>query len=326
MVLLFPAVRMDAMEALLALDPQAGEAAVLAALGGDGDPGDWSEERMHAAALRLRAGKADGAEAVKAFLALGKEMADADGLGRAAAAASWMDPAEGGNAIRRMLALPPDDLDEEHLEEILRAAAVLGNGAGVEELRKLATAWEGDPGVPAAAAGALKKLGDDAGKSLLAAQVEDDWFDGQELARGLGARGNSGVLPWLEQMTAVEDEWTAAAAARSMRVVGDRAAVPALRKALSHEGSDVQAEAAISLAALGEKDALGRVRTALEDRDPEIRAAAWRAVFEAGDAESKAAAVKLLGVGAPNQRDPRHGAEMQARVWAAALLLRAGVE
>ena len=327
LVFLFPEVRAAAMDAWNALDSAAAEPAVLAALGGDGDATEWSEDRLHAAGIRLRAGKPDGAATLAEFLKTGAEMVDADGLPDAARSASWLPPGEGGNFVRRLLAEPADGFDEEHLEEILRTAAVLGNGASPADLKRFLDAEDGtwELGVVGAAAGALMRLGDDSGGKVIDALAAEDWFDAEEAARGLGARGNVSVLPWLTRMLTCDQEWTRAAAARAMGVVGDRSSVPALVKALADPDGDVQAEAAIALLRVGDRTGIDRARKALSDMDPEIRTAAWRAVFESSDEGSREAATALLGVGCPNPKDPKRGPEAQCRVWAAALLLRLGV-
>jgi HEAT repeat protein len=320
MRVILPAVRMEAMDALAAVDPAAAEPLVLAALGGDGDPSDWSEERLHAAGLRILAGRADGAETVKAWLKSGEDLSTA--ALQAARAASLLPPAEGAPAVRRLLGEKFDEYADEDVVAILQAAATLGDGASAAELRKIAGPAGDetrDAAVRGAAAGALVRLGDpDAGKVLDGL----DEFDAEEAAKGLGARGNGAAIPLLERLLRSEDGDVRTAAVRSLAEVGGPGAVAAVRGALKDPEPDARAWAAIALALLGGREALPEVRRAAGDRDAEMAAAAWKALALLGDGEAREAAGKLLSGGAGGPPETDRGSALLKRVWAAALVVK----
>ena len=323
-VALYPEVRLAALEALQSLDPAAVEPLLMAVLGGDGDPEDWSEERLGAAALRVRAGNPDGAATVRGYLKADRESPFwTEGALPAARAASWMAPAEGAAVLSSLLTAPLDEYDEDAQATMFGAVAVLGAGSPAEDLRAMLKAgkdtWE--PQVLGAVAGALKRLGDDAGKTLLDALAADRWTGGEDMARGLGARGNAAVLPWLASLLTCEDSSARAAAARAMAEVGDRSAIPALQAALRDEDAWVRDEAAVSLLVLGDAASLPAARAASSSRDSEVQVLAWKALAQAGDPGSKDAAAALLASSLPGPRDGRRGNALHPRVWAARLWL-----
>jgi HEAT repeat protein len=310
------------MDALALADPAAAEPLVLQALGGDGDPSDWSDERLHAAGIRIRAGKADGAETVKAFLKSGEDLDFV--AGETARAASWLPPADGGPVVRRLLALKLEDYDEDDLVAILQAAAALGVGATAERLRPLAAAGPDgalEASVRGAAAGALLRLGDGTGKEVL---KDLDETDAADVARGLGARGNEAAFPLLEELLRSEDGDTRAGAARGIADVGGPRAMDGLRRALKDPEEDVRAWAAVGLANLGARDGVAEVRKAAAGKDVWLAIAAWKALAVVGDAESRDAAAKVLA-GEVKRVPPldRH-TELMLRVWAAAVIVRTG--
>jgi hypothetical protein len=314
--------RTEAMDALVLADPGAAEPVVLQALGGDGDPSDWGDERLHAAALRIRAGKPDGAETVKAYLKSGEDPADT--ALETSRAATWLPPAEGAAVVRRLLAAKIDEYAEEDLAAILQAVAVLGDGAGRDELRKLA-APGADDGleylVRGAAAGALLRLGDASGRGVLAGL---DDFDAADVARGLGARGNDAAVPVIEELLRSEDVDVRLSAARALGDVGGPKALEVLRRALKDPEGDVRAWAAVGLALHGGSDGIAEIRRAAGERDVELAIAAWKALATLGDAESKAAAAKILAGEAPQAANLDRHSGIMLRIWAAALVLRTG--
>ncbi len=322
---IFPEVRMDAMDALVAVEGAAADPVVLQALGGDGDPASWDDERLHAAGIRIRAGQADGAETVRAFLKSGEDLTTCGGA--AAQAASWMPAADGAGVVRRLLAEKTDDYDQDGLMAVVQAAAVLGEGASAEELRRIldANGGKGDEGdlipdyqVGGAAAGALARLGDEAGKRLPPG-IES--MDAEEFAKGLGARGNDAAVPLLEVLLRSEDSDTRSAAVLALGAVGSGKAAAALRTALKDPEEEVRAAAAVSLALLGGKDDLPAVRKAVDSRDRDVAVAAWKALALLGDADSREAAAKLLTGGAADP-GPDRGLALLKRVWAAALIVK----
>jgi hypothetical protein len=321
-----PEFQREVLEALAAADPQDGAARLLAVLAGDGDAASWPALRLHAAWLRAEAGQEDGAATVTAWLQAYPVPSDGEGAGPAAQVAASMGAGAGSAAVRQMLAAPLDSYDEDDLAAILQAVATLGEGASVETLRAILAAG---PDVWAitvlgAAAGALKRLGDDSGQGIVSQVAADDWFEGEELALGLAARGNSAVLPWLYQALRCEDGAARAQAARSLRVVGDKAAMTALRPALEDSSADVAAEAAMALLALGDETVLPRVRAAVGCPAPETASAAWRLLALRGDAASVGAAQALWATPPPEDKGVRRSIVLRPYVWAAALLLRAG--
>lgn len=325
MFFLFPEVRSDALEALERVPGEDAAPLVLAALGGDGNPEDWGEDRLVAAEIRARQGHADGPETVKAFLKAESDLTVAEDLGAAARAAAWMAKEEGGNVLRRLLAVGLDELDEEDLVEILRAAAVLGEGATKEELLRILAAEEDafDSAVIGAASGALLRLGDTSGRKAMATLKADDWFGADDFALGLGARGNVAAVPWLKELLAADsDGTTQAAAAVSLEVVGGEEAKAALRGALAFPAVDVARQAAVSLALLGDGAGVEKVRLAAKARDPDLAVPAWKALALVGDAASKEEAEKLLATPWPSAADPRSAPETRRRIWAALLLLK----
>ncbi len=322
---IYPEVRMDALDALVAVEGAAADPLVLQALGGDGDPASWDDERLHAAEIRIRAGQADGAETVRAFLKSGEDLTTC--AGAAARAASWMAAADGGGVVRRLLAEKMDEFDAENLAGVLQAAAVLGEGASAEELRKIldANGGKGDEGdlipeyqVGGAAAGALARLGDAAGKNLPPGLES---MDAGEFAKGLGARGNEAAVPLLEGLLRSEDADARSAAATALGAVGGAKAVAAVKSALKDAEEDVRAAAAVSLALQGGKDDLPAVRKAVDSRDRDVAVAAWKALALLGDADSRDAAAKLLTAGAADP-GPDRGLALLKRVWAAALIVK----
>jgi HEAT repeat protein len=322
---LFPELRSDALEALALVDPEKAATLLQQTLAGDGEPDSWSAERLLAARLRLRAGQADGGETITAWLRAYPNPTEAEGVGAAAEAASWMGAEAGGAAVRQMLGAPLEDYDEDHLAAVLQAAAVLKAGTSVAQLRSILAggveAWGFR--VLGAAAGALKGLGDDGGQRVLDLAAADDWFEADEVAAGLAMRGNTAVLLWLDQLLGCEDASTRAQAARSLRIVGDAAALPSLRQALGDDHPDVRAEAAISLAVLGDDSALAGVRSGLGSTNSSTAIDAWKTLAGRGDAASRPAAEKLLAAPLPPADDLRRGPALRTRVWAAVVLVRA---
>jgi hypothetical protein len=323
MIFLFPAVRADALEALENLPGHDASPLVLAALGGDGIPEAWSEDRLVAAGIRARQGHPDGPETVRAFLKSEEDLAVADGLGAAARAAGWMGK-EGGAVVQRLLSLDLEDLDEEDLAEFLRAAAVLGEGATKEGLIRFVAADPGtwEPLVLGAASGALLKQGDLSGRKALDALREDDWFGAEDFALGLGARGNAAAVPWLKEMLGADSEWTQAAAAAALAVVGGDEAKAALRGALADPADDVNRQAAVSLALLGDRSGIEKVRLAAHSKDPDLAIPAWKALALLGDEGWKEEAGKILSTPWPSAADARSAPETRKRVWAALLMLK----
>jgi hypothetical protein len=321
---LFPELRSDALEALAVVEPQAAAVLLQNALGGDGDPESWSADRLYAALLRLRAGQADGGETVRAWLGAYPVPSEGEGVGAAAQAASWMGPEAGGAVLRQMLSAPLDDYDEDDLAAILQAAAVLNAGTSVARLRAIldggAEAWGFR--VLGATAGALRRLGDSSGQSVMELAAADDWFEADEVAAGLAMRGNTTVLLWLDQLLGCDDASARAQAARALRTVGDVAALPALRQALGDDDANVRAEAAISLVILGDDSALARVREALGSASTGTAIDAWRVLATHADRASKPAAEKLLSAPLPAADDLRRGPALRQCVWAAAVLLQ----
>ena len=317
------AVRADALEALSALPGYDVAPLVLAALGGDGDPGEWGEDRLRAAAMRAARGHADGRETVKAFLREESDLADADGTAAAALAAARMGPEEGGNALRRMMAVEPDDwTDEETFAAVLQGVASLGAGATPEELRRIVTATEDqyDAIVLGAASGALLRLGDESGRAAFEA-VREEGLDLEGFARGLGAPGNAAAVPWLSEILLGEDDpFASEAAALALAAVGGDAAKAALRRGLGKGTAD--AATAVALALLGDSSDLARVRTARDGRDPDLSIPAWRALALLGDGGSREAAERLLAAPGRSSADPLFEAGTRPRVWAALLLLK----
>jgi len=315
---LFPEVRAAALEALQSLDPAAAEPLILEALSGDGHAEAWDEDRLAAAALRIRAGKPDGAETVRAFLKAG-DFEDWGAVAAAAAAASWMAPEEGGKAVGRLFAGGFADYDEDAQAAVLRAAAVLGRGVPAEDLRAILANREEayEAKVLGAAAGALKRLGDDAGRRVLDSLSDLDWAE--EVPPGLAARGNGAVLPWLQGLLRNEDALVRAAAARAIGVVGEKSAAPSLQAALKDEDESVRAEAAVALVVLGDAAGIPGARAAVASQDPEVQAAAWKALALAGDPGSKDAAAALLASPLPGTRSGLRGGALLPRVWAARL-------
>ncbi len=321
---LFPELRSDAIEALAMVEPVTAAALLQQALAGDGDAESWSADRLLAARLRLRAGQADGAETVKAWLQAYPDPTVGEGVDAVAEAASWMGADAGGAALRQMLAAPLEDYNEDHLAAILQAAAVLNAGTSVAQLRSIL-----DGGVDAwgfrvlgATAGALKRLGDDGGQQVLDLAAADDWFEADEVAAGLAMRGNTAVLLWLDQLLGCEDASARAQAARSLRIVGDVSAVSLLHQVLDDESPEVRAEAAISLVALGDDSALARVRSAVESSNSGTAIDAWRTLAVHSDRASRPAAAKLLATPLPASDDLRRGPALRRCVWAAAVVLR----
>jgi HEAT repeat protein len=314
-VIVYEEVRMDALDALAAVAPAFAEPLVLAAMGGDGDPADWSLPRLHAAGLRIRAGQADGAETVRAYLKAEESLADTDVTVGAARAAAAMAPADGAGVVRRILAEKADAFDEEVLASVLQAAAALGDGATPEELKRhlASDAWL----VRGAAAGALLRLGADPALRL----GEDDTFiEGTEFARGLGVAGNERALPLLAELLKDEEPFTRIAAAQAVGAVGGPKAIAALKAVLKDPDPNVRDAGAAALALLGSTDDMAGVRRASKGRDPDVTVPAWKALALAGDAESRAAAEELLSQPPPKKGFP--GTVLQQHVWAAALLYK----
>jgi hypothetical protein len=318
-----PGVREDALDALVALPGRDATPDVLRALGGDGDPAEWGEARLHAAALRIRRGQADGAETLKAYVREEKEPAGNDASAEAAKAAAWLGGAEGAAAMRLLLVPDLSAYDADALTAVLQAATTLGAGATAADARRVLDAREGefDTSVLGAAAGLLLRLGDPTARKALDAAMEDGFFV-EEFAAGLGAPGNGAVVPWLEELARNDDLLARAGAARALGDVGGPAAGAALRRLLEDADADVRAESAVSLALLGDKDVLPRVRAALSIRDDDLRIRAWRALALLGDPAAKEDAVRLLGEPSPNLRDPFRGPAVRQRIWAALLLLK----
>jgi len=322
----FTQVRVAALEALASLPGAAAAPELLEALGGDGDPEDFAEERLVAARLRIAAKQPDGAETLRRYLdLLSSEDAifDDDAAAAAAEAAAALAGEPGRAALARLLSAPDEFMDES-LARALRAAASLGGGASPEALKALLVDEEEDweDLVAGAAAGALLRLGDRSGEvALAAALAEEAEVDAEEFARGLAATGNATVLPWLERLLACEDPSARSQAARAAGVVGDRAAVPALVAALGDDDTDVRADAAVALAALGAPEGRNGARAAAEkSADSDLRARAWRVLGDVGDAGALDAAARLLAAPAPPQGDPRREGALLERVWAARLV------
>ncbi len=321
---LFPELRCDALEALALVEPQAAAGLLQKALGGDGDPDSWPTDRLYAALLRLRAGQADGGETVRAWLKASAIPTEAEGVGVAAEAASWMGPEAGGAVVRQLLSAPLEDYDEDDLAAILQAAAGLNAGTTVAQLRSVLAggldAWGFR--VLGAAAGALKRQGDDGGQEVLKLAAADNGFEADEVAVGLAIRGNPAILLWLDQLLGCEDASARAQAARSLRIVGDVGAIPMLRQAFKDGDASVRAEAAISLAVLGDDSALAGVRDAVRSANESTATDAWRVLGGRGDRASRPAAEKLLATPVPAADDLRRGPALRQRVWAAVVLLR----
>jgi HEAT repeat protein len=322
---IYPEVRMDALDALVAVEGAAADPLVLQALGGDGDPASWDDERLHAAEIRIRAGQADGAEAVRAFLKSGEDLTTCGGM--AARAASWMAAADGAGVVRRLLSEKIEDYDQDNLMGVLQAAAVLGEGSSADELRRIldANGGKGDAGdlmpeyeVGGAAAGALARIGDEAGRKL---PPDIESMDAEDFAKGLGARGNDAAVPLLEVLLRSEEADTRSAAAMALGAVGGAKAQAALRTALKDADEDVRAAAAVSLALQGGKDDLPAVRKGMDSRDRDVAIAAWKALALLGDADSREPAAKLLTGGSADP-GPDRGLALLKRVWAAALIVK----
>lgn len=311
--------RAAALEALHSVDPASAEPLVLAALSGDGVADSFDDDRLAAAALRIGAGKPDGAETVRAYVKAG-DFTDDYAVAAAAAAAARMPAEEGARAVAALFGGGFRDYAEEAQMAILQAAAALGKGVPADELRAILANKDDayEDRVLGAAAGALRRLGDDSGKRLVE-KIEDlDWAE--EFLQGLGTRGNESVAPWLEGLLRHEDSDVRAGAARALGEVGAKGAAAALKAALGDEDEFVRGEAAVALLALGDAAGLPGARAATKSRDPDLQAMAWRALALAGDAESKAAAVALLASACPGPGDGRRGQALLPRVWAARLV------
>ena len=322
----FPAVRADALEALTLLPGHDATRLVLAALGGDGEPGDWGADRLRAAAIRAAAGQADGRETVKAFLRDEPDLGSSDAVASAADAIARMGAEEGGNAIRRLLAVKFEDWgDEEQLAAVLQAAATLGAGATKDELLRYAHPKDDafDARVRGAAAGAMLRLGDARGMTALEA-VRDDGFGEQEFAVGLGAPGNEAAVEPLAALLSNPDADYAAkeSAAFSLARIGGEKAKAALLAAMAKGDPDSAPSVATSLALLGDASQIALVRTAAGSKDSDLSIPAWRALALLNDAGSKEAAEKLLAEPRKSTADPQHEPGTRMRIWAALLLLR----
>ncbi|HEU4395441.1 MAG TPA: hypothetical protein VFS92_07730, partial [Planctomycetota bacterium] len=290
--------RGDALEALTLIPGHDPTRLLLAALGGDGEPGNWGADRLRAAAIRAAAGQADGRETVKAFLRDEPDLASSDAVAPAADAIARMGAEEGGNAIRRLLAVQADEWgDEDQLAAVLQAAAALGAGATKDELLRYAHPKEDafDARVRGAAAGAMLRLGDARGMTALEA-VREDGFGEQEFAVGLGAPGNeAAVEPLVALLSNVDTDYAAKeAAAFSLARIGGEKAKAALVAAMAKGDPDSAPAVATSLALLGDASQIALVRTAAGSKDSDLSVPAWKALALLKDAGSKEAAERLL--------------------------------
>ncbi len=321
MVLIYPWVQADALEALTLIDSLPVDEDINRALSGDGDPDNWDEVRLRAAALKAKGGHAEGLTTLRAFLENADALEDADLQVEAAQAASWLPPADAAGIIRRLL-VDLDIHDEDTLAEILKAVATVGDGASAEELGRFFTDADDDWGAVTrgAAAGALLRTGDRAGEAAVTQIIEeDDGFDGEEFAAGLGARGNGAVLPWLEKFLQCDDEFSREAAAHAMRMVGDKQAIEILKAHTQDDDKDVRWAVGLAMAALGDSAGLPLVRECIAySKDVDVRIRAWRVLGDYRDGEARETAAKLLAVHVSDSK--LKGYSLLERIWAARLI------
>jgi HEAT repeat protein len=321
MVLVYPWVQADALEALTLIESLPVDDDINRMLSGDGDPDNWDEVRLRAAALKAKGGHADGLATLRAFLDSTDALEDADLQVEAARAARWLPAADAAGILRRLL-VDLDVHDEDTLAEVLRAVATVGEGASQEELSRLLADADEDWGAvtQGAAAGALLRMGDRSGEAKVNLIIEeDDGFDGEEFALGLGARGNGAVLPWLEKFLQTEDEFSREAAAHAMRIIGDKQALDTLKAHAQDDDKDVRWAVGLAMAALGDASGLPLVRECISySKDVDVRIEAWRILGDYRDAEVRETAATLLAAHVSDSK--LKGYSLLERIWAARLV------
>jgi HEAT repeat protein len=181
--------------------------------------------------------------------------------------------------------------EERHLHRDLLLAAKLAVESGyaqvmrgmlVPRLLRVLRSRRVGQSVRAAAARALRRIGDAAAVPGLLAALGDANADVRRAAAALGEIGDAAAVPGLLAALGDADEDVRQVAAAALREIGDAAAVPGLLAALGDADANVREAAAAALGEIGDAAAVPGLLAALRDAEEDVRRAAAAALGQIG--------------------------------------------
>ena len=202
--------------------------------------------------------------------------------------AGWLDAADAQRLLTWIMRARSPEERHLHRDLLLAAKLAVESGHGqimrrilLPRLLRVLRGRRVGQSVRAAAARALRRIGDAAAVPGLLAALGDANADVRRAAAALGEIGYAAAVPWL--LAALDDAEARVreAAAKALGQIGDAAAVPGLLAALGDAEANVREAAAAALGQIG-APAVPRLLAALRDAEEDVRRAAAAALGQIG--------------------------------------------